>query len=54
MGLGYDDILMKQVNGMNFIILVKLLQDDLKEKGMRYIYLYADIGWCEVMSYGCR
>ena len=54
LGLGCDDILMKQVNGMKFHILVKLLQDDSKEKGMRHIYLYANTGCCEVMSYGCR
>ena len=31
---------MKRVNGIKFFILVKLLQDDLKGKGMRYIYIY--------------
>ena len=51
LGLGYDDILMEQVKGMKSFILVKFLQDDSKGKGMKYIYLYADIGCCEVMSY---
>ena len=32
-GLEHDDILMKWVKGMKFFILVKLLQDDSKEKG---------------------
>ena len=40
MGLGCYDILMKQVKGMKFFVLVKLLHDDTKEKGMRYIYTY--------------
>ena len=52
--MGCDDILMKQVKGMKFLILIKLLQDDSKENGMRYIYLHADTGCCEVMSYGYR
>ena len=38
--MGYDDILMEQVKGMNLFILVKLLQDDSKEKCMRYVYIY--------------
>ena len=54
MGIGYDGILMKPVKEMKFFLLVKFLQDDSKGKGMRYIYLYADTGCCEVMSYGCK
>ena len=32
----------------------KIVAGWLKRKRMRYIYLYADTGCCEVMSYGCR
>jgi len=46
---------MKQAKGMKLFILEKLLQDDSREKGYEVcIYLYANIGCCEVMSYGCR
>ena len=38
--LGCDDILMEQAKGMKLFILVKLLKDDLNEKGMRYVYIY--------------
>ena len=38
--MGCDDILMEQTNGMKLFILDKLLQDDSREKGMRYVYIY--------------
>ena len=38
--LGCDDILMEQAKGMKLFILEKLLQDDSREKGMRYVYIY--------------
>ena len=44
-----DDILMEQAKGMKLFILEKLLQDDSREKGMRYVYIYADTGCCEVI-----
>ena len=31
---------MKQAKGMKLFILEKLLQDDSREKGMRYVYIY--------------
>ena len=38
--MGCDDILMEQTKRMKLFILVKLLQDDLNDKGMRYVYIY--------------
>ena len=38
--MGCDDILMEQSKGMKLFILEKLLQDDSREKGMRYVYIY--------------
>ena len=38
--MGCDDILMEQVKGMKLFILEKLLQDDSREKCMRYVYIY--------------
>ena len=37
--LGCDDIFMEKAKGMNLFIILKLLKDDLNEKGMRYIYM---------------
>ena len=37
---GCDDILMEQAKGMKLFILVRLLRDDLNEKGMRYVFIY--------------
>ena len=31
---------MEQAKGMKLFILEKLLQDDSREKGMRYVYIY--------------
>ena len=38
--MGCDNILMKWVKEMKLFILVKLLQDDLEKKCMRYVYIY--------------
>ena len=38
--MGCDDILMEQAKRMKLFILEKLLQDESREKDMRYVYIY--------------
>ena len=50
------DILMEKSKGMKLFILVKLLKDDLNERGMRYVYIYmltldAMKSWVQVMNF---